>query len=134
MSVIVPPCLTECEQQTAQDLTIAVETGDVAAVIAILNLWPHKPNAGMISGDHDRELWPFKLVLSGAISKRNIRLVSLALDSGMKVEVYAVMMALDIESIEVFQAFIDHGWDINMPLSETQPPLLAYENFKSLRR
>ncbi len=126
MVAIVPPNLNATEQETAQILMTALDSGDFATINQILDRWPSQPEAGHSSGDYEPSLWPFKLVLSGAIEKDNIQLVSFVLDSGLKVELYAVMRALDIESIGIFEAFINHGWDINEPLGETQPPSLSY--------
>ncbi len=126
MEGIVPPNLNATGQQTAQILMTALDSGDFATINKILDRWPSHPEAEHSSGDYEPSLWPFKLVLSGAIEKDNIQLISFVLDSGLKVELYAVMWALDIESIGVFEAFINHGRDINEPLGETQPPSLSY--------
>ncbi|KAI4117143.1 MAG: hypothetical protein LQ338_007602 [Usnochroma carphineum] len=123
---IFPSGLSDTDQQCAQILSTAVDGGDLATIRQVLETWPSQPSSGIDSGDYVPELWPFKAVLSGAIEKGNPEIVSDVLDRGLKIELYAVMLALDLQSMEVFQVFIDHGWDINMPLGETTPPCLAY--------
>lgn len=125
MVAIVPPYLNATEQQTADNLTTALDLGDFATIDQILDRWPSRPEAEHNSGNYEPGLWPFKLVLSGAIEQDNVQLISLVLDAGLKIELYAVLDALDIESIGIFQTFIDHGWDINEPLGETMPPPLS---------
>lgn len=110
------------EQKIGQILMAALDSGDIATIKQTLDEWPSKPDAEHNSGNYDENLWPFKLVLS----EDNPQIVSSVLDSGLKIELYAVLGAVDIKSIGVFQAFVDHGWDINEPLGETMPPALSY--------
>ncbi len=114
------------EQQIAQILMAALDSGDIATIKQTLDQWPSQPDAEHNSEDYEENLWPFKLVLSGAIETHNSDIVSSVLDSGLKIELYAVLGALKTQSIGVFQAFVDHRWDINWPLGETMPPALSY--------
>lgn len=122
---IFPSELSEPDQECAQTLSTAIGDGNLAAVSHILATWPSQPRAGSDSGDYIADLWPFKAVLSGAVQNGNTHLASYVLDRGLKIELYAVMYALDIKTVDMFQVLLDHGWDINMPLGETSPPCLA---------
>ncbi len=126
MADTISPDTSATDESIAETLTACIDSGDVPTIRQILEQWPLQPNSNSVSGNNEQRLWPFKLVLSKAIEKANIQLVAYVLDLGLKVEMYAVMGALDIMSIEVFQAFIDHGWNINQPLWQSIPPALAY--------
>lgn len=117
------------DRESAQTLSTAIVNGDLATVCQVLMTWPSQPRAGLDSGDYITDLWPFKAVLSGAIERGNTELASYVLGRGLKIELYATMLALDLKSVDMFQVLVDHGWDINMPLSEAQPPCLAYVSF-----
>ena len=123
---IFPPNLSIQDQECAQTLSTAIENGDLATVRRVLTTWPWQPRAGFDSGDDIADLWPFKAVLSGAIESGNTELASYVLGCGLKAELYVTMLALDLGSIDMYQVLVDHGWDINMPLSQGNPPLLAY--------
>jgi hypothetical protein len=114
------------DERIAETLTACIDSGDTPTIRQILEQWPLQPSSNSVSGDNEQRLWPFKLVLSGAIEKANIQLVVYVLDLGLKVEMYAVVGALDIMSVEIFQALFDHGWNINQPLYHSSPPALAY--------
>lgn len=123
---IVPPHLDEVEQEVARELESALDNNDAAAIIQALEVWASQPDPEKPVSGHDPGLWPYRLVLSGAIEQQNIQLVSYVLSHGIRIEVYAIHRALDLESIPIFQTFLDNGWDINEPLGETSPPALAY--------
>ncbi|KAL8781972.1 MAG: hypothetical protein Q9213_005756 [Squamulea squamosa] len=126
MTIIIPSNLSEADQTIARDLETAIDAEDLATISQLLDYWPNQPSSGNNSGDYNPVLWPFKAVLSGAVETTNTAVASNVLDRGLKIELYAVMRALDSPSTGMFQIFIDHGWDINMPLGETMPPCLAY--------
>ena len=119
---IFPSELSIQDREIAKTLSTAIENGDLATVRQVLMTWPCQPSAAF----HSQELWPFKAVLSGAIESGNTELASYVLGRGLKIELYATIRALELGSVDMFQVLVDHGWDINMPLSEAQPPFLAY--------
>ena len=122
------PCQTysATEQDTVKLLLEALDADDSVTIKQTLSQWPSQPDAEHNSGDYDAPLWPFKLVLSGAIEKDNADLVSFVLDLGLNIEMYAVEVALKHPSIRIFAAFLDHGWDINEARWETIPSVLSY--------
>ncbi len=113
------------EQHTAQILAAAAGTGDLATVREILTQWPLQPGSRPAPAPYSPDLWPFGLVYYTAIEKNEPQIVSYVLGLGLKLERLAVERALDVESLDIFQAFIDNGWDINAPLGEIEPPPLA---------
>ncbi|KAL8769632.1 MAG: hypothetical protein Q9209_004429 [Squamulea sp. 1 TL-2023] len=126
MPIILPSNLSEADQKISHVLETAIHAGDLATINQVLDHWPNQPSSGNNSGDYVPALWPFKAALSGAIDTIDTAIASNVLERGLKIELYAVMRALDSLSAGMFQVFIDHGWDINMPLGETMPPCLAY--------
>ena len=123
---IIPSGLSTADRHCARILQTAIEVGDLATISQLLQSWPTQPDSENNSGDYVPDLWPFKAVLSGAIEKGNIELSSYVLDHGLKIELYAMMLALQSPSAGIFQVFVDHGWDINTPMGEKWPPCLAY--------
>ena len=117
--------LDVAEQHTAQILTAAAGTGDLTTVSEILSHWPLQPGSETVPAMHNIGLWPFPLVLYRAIEENQAQIVSYVLGLGLKLERLAIERALDVGSIDVFQAFIDNGWEINAPLGELEPPALA---------
>jgi hypothetical protein len=61
-----------------------------------------------------------------AVDEKKPQVVSYVLALGLKLERLAIERALDVKSVDIFQAFIDNGWDINAPLGELESPPLAY--------
>ena len=121
-----PSNLEATERHTAEILTAAAGTGDLATVSTILSRWSLQPSSEPASAPDDPGLWPFPLVLYQAIEENQAQIVSYVLGLGLKLQRLAIERALDVGSIDVFQAFIDNGWDINAPLGELEPPPLAY--------
>lgn len=128
MGAIVPPYLSTADQQVFQSLVAALDSERPRHRQADPGSLALQARSCPEFGDCGNDLWPLKLVLSGAIEKRDAQPISFVLDFGLKVELYAMMGALDVESVEVFQAFIDHGWSINELIGHNQPPYLAYES------
>ena len=122
-----PPNLNAADQHTAQVLETAARTGDLATITRILSQWPVQPGSKPAPPQGCPGLWPFNLVIYTAIEKQHSQIVSYVLGLGLKMERLAIEMALEGDpSSDIFQAFIDNGWDINAPLGEVEPPTLAY--------
>ncbi len=129
----IPPDLSAPDLQTAQVLESAANRGDLTTVTTILSQWPTQPSpdpmdfvfgpkpAGI---SYQQDLWPFTLVLYIAIEESKPQLVSYVLSRGLKPEPFATLKALDVGSIEIFQALFDNGWEINAPLAPNMSPPL----------
>ena len=122
----IPANLDATERNTAEILAAAAGTGDLTAVSEILKHWPLQPGSEPAAAPNSLGLWPFPLVLYRAIEENQAQIVSYVLGLGLKLERLAVERALDVGSADIFGAFVDHGWDINAPLGEQEPPPLAY--------
>jgi hypothetical protein len=68
------------------------------------------------------ELWP---ALLEAVSHVRTQVVSYLLGQGVPLASVHIDQAIKVQSPAIFDAFLQHGWDINNPLIETQPPALA---------
>ncbi|KAL8814655.1 MAG: hypothetical protein Q9223_006139, partial [Gallowayella weberi] len=114
------------QQPIVEALEAAVTRDDLPKINEILSRWNYHlaPNVSSTSATDDR--WPLEVLVAKAIEQSKPAMVSRALDLGLKLGRFHIERALDNPSAEVFQAFHDHGWDLNAPLSETEPPVLAY--------
>jgi hypothetical protein len=68
------------------------------------------------------ELWP---VLFSAVQSARPEIIKLLLSEGLVMNEMYIEQAIETRSREVFQAFIDSGWDVNTPWDELHPPVLA---------
>lgn len=69
-----------------------------------------------------QEFWP---VLLTALAYDYPEIVSYLLDVGIPLALVHVQQAIETKSAAVFDVLLRHGWNINEPLSETQPSALA---------
>ncbi|KAJ9198850.1 hypothetical protein DTO164E3_4940 [Paecilomyces variotii] len=53
-------------------------------------------------------------------------IVSELLRRGMKMHFTFALRAISRKSKDILSIFLEHGWNINEPISETEPPILAY--------
>ncbi|KAL8952170.1 MAG: hypothetical protein Q9222_001908 [Ikaeria aurantiellina] len=122
------PNIPAADEGYLEDLTEAAERGDLSTIQRLLEAWPSEPNPPELSsGDYAPELWPFKAVLFRAMEKGNTDIAAYILQRGLRIELYVIMLALKLESIDMFQLLLDHGWDINSPVGDGQsPPCLAH--------
>lgn len=121
-----PSNLDAAEQHTAQTFAAAARTGDLATISEILQQWPLQPGSMPAPAPNIPDLWPFPLVMYTAIEEEKPQIVSYVLGLGLKLGRLAIERALDVMSVDIFQAFIDSGWDRNAPLGQLRPPPLAY--------
>lgn len=103
----------------------AVHADEQATIRAILSQWPVQPRHGDIELAESGQLWPFYIAFWAAIEFKNLGIVSRLLEQGIAVERGAVHEAIRAGSVEVFERFLEYGWDINMPLGGQDPPALA---------
>ena len=128
-----PSDLDAANQYTARILETAAGTGDLITVREILSQWPTQPSTepdDLPCGPkpsnmpYDQDLWPFTLALHKAIEENRFQIVSYVLSCGLKPRSLTTLKALNTASIDIFQALLDHEWDINAPLAPNMcPPL-----------
>ena len=124
--------LDETDHHTADRLEQAVETGDLTSVSTILSKWSTQPH--MIPGyltapepgstAHVKAIWPFNFVLYHALDHKEVEIVRFVLDCGLEISLPEVCLFVRSRSIDILEALLDHGWDINMPLAEHMSPPL----------
>lgn len=68
------------------------------------------------------ELWP---VLLSAVQSARPEIIKLLLSRGMVMNEMYIRQAIETRSKEVFQAFLDSGWDVNTLWDNFYPPVLA---------
>lgn len=112
-----PPFLDAAGLEIVDTLRTAVHANDLCTVERMLDDWAQASDS--------TASWPFNMVLDTAIEERKPQVVSCVLNYGLTIGVASVHLALDAESSDVFQAFVDSGWDINAPLGRAYPPPLA---------
>lgn len=64
-------------------------------------------------------------VLFAAVQYARPRIFTLLLSQGLQLHPMYVEQAVSTGSKEVFQAFLDNGWNVNEPLYSFRPPVLA---------
>ncbi|KAF1958345.1 ankyrin [Byssothecium circinans] len=69
-----------------------------------------------------RELWP---VLLSAVQSARPHIIKLLLSRGLEMNEMYIKQAIQTRSKEVFQAFLESGWDVNMLWDNFHPPILA---------
>ncbi len=108
----------------------AVKTDQQVTINEILNAWPVQPSdvpatLTRATSSHTVQLWPFYVTLYEAIEQQKTVIVSYLLDCGVAIDEDAISSAIQAGSIDNFQAFLDHGWNINTPVGVSKPPALA---------
>ena len=65
-------------------------------------------------------------VIQQCIKDNNVALVRSILRHGFPISTSVARQAVEKGATDILQAYIDNGWDINDPISETEPPVLGY--------
>ncbi|KAI1666360.1 Ankyrin repeat protein [Pyrenophora tritici-repentis] len=73
-------------------------------------------------GHRSVELWP---VLFSAVRHARPQIIKLLFSRGLAMNQMYIKQAIQTRSRDVFQAFIDSGWDVNEPWVNFHPPVLA---------
>lgn len=66
------------------------------------------------------------LLMFEAIKENSVKIVEKLLSYGMTMRYTFVLDAIQAKAKDSLDIFLQNGWDINRPLSETEPTLLAY--------
>ena len=108
----------------------AVNADQQTTINDILNEWPVQPSdvpatLSRATPSHTAPRWPFYMTLYEAIEQQKTVIVSYLLDRGVEIDEDAISSAIQAGSIDNFQAFLDHGWNINTPVGGSKPPALA---------
>ncbi|KAL9111606.1 MAG: hypothetical protein Q9187_007899, partial [Circinaria calcarea] len=131
----------------ARDLTAASTAGQLLQVQNILSQWRSKPRSepppgfsslqylpGHKPNGYDQcYTYPFLPALCTAIELNHVPVIRYLLDQGFPINQYVLEYAFkrrpegadrNTRSTDVFQAFLDHGWDINQQWTASLPPSL----------
>jgi hypothetical protein len=111
-SSFIPP------EEMAQLRAVAL-SGNIEAINAVLSRWRENPI--------DDEIFEPKTgpVLYEAIENKLSEVVSCLLDNHVPMNSQLFMKATEDTSYQILQEFLNHGWDINTPISSNDPPALA---------
>jgi hypothetical protein len=60
-----------------------------------------------------------------ALAHNHAEIASYLLAHGVPVGLLDIQQAIETRSMAIFNVLLQHAWNINQPLSETQPPALA---------
>lgn len=130
-----------------RDLTAASTDGQLLQVQKIFSQWMSKPRSEPPPGFSDLQYlpghtpdgysqifaYPFISALCTAIEHNHLAIVRYLLDHGLPINQLVLEYAFKIRpdgadykarSIDIFQAFVDHGWDINCQWSAGFPSSL----------
>lgn len=105
------------------ELISASVAGNVQEVQAIIDRW-RRDYGTFKSTPFEVEHMTFQEALHVAIENRQPSAVSCLLDQGFPIDFRAVELAVHIRSTIILQIFLDHGWDINKPISFFSPSSL----------
>ena len=122
-----PPVKYSPKHPRLRKMKEACTRGSLSRVQRLVEEWLAMPTPDLPPGPIGYEIGALEPVFHHAIRKSKGAIVSYLMDEGILMSVPALDDALEYKaSVEVFQAFLDHGWNINEPLDEKAPPPLAY--------
>ena len=100
------------------ELLTAAQSGDNSQVQTLVEQWRAKFSPSELTATHLRQPLVESLVANQA------RVVSYLLDQGAELDSHLVTLApVEETSTDMFQVFLDHGWDINSITSNGAPRL-----------
>lgn len=70
-------------------------------------------------------IYEFYPVMLEALRRDNAEFATELFRHGLRISSFYALEAVRLKAKKVIAALIDNGWDINEPLSEIQPPVLA---------
>ena len=112
-------------QPLTQRFIDAASVGDVAALQILFSQLSTISGPLSVNGNDDPLYYPLIFALHAAIENNQPRAVSFLLDHYHPIRRPDVEKAIKVQSEEIFQVFLDHGWDINEPLGGNEPPALS---------
>lgn len=101
------------------NLNTASATGSIDTLRIFFSKWQNE----FFSNQH--LLGSLSSVLSSAVANNQVACVIYLLDEGVPVNQEVFLYATKRKLYPILQAFLEHGWDINTPISPLTPPALA---------
>lgn len=97
----------------ARDMEAASASGDLTQVKALLKQWhaagePVPPDEYCCNPED-----PFSRSMFAAIENQCLDVIACFLDEGFAISATGSATASKVGSVDVYQTFLDHGWDIN---------------------
>ena len=93
------------------DMEAACSSGNLIQVKALLEKWYAAgkpiPEHMDLSGPHN----PFSMVT--AIENKRLEVIAYLMDEGFPIEAVEASAAARVGSVDIYQTFLDHGWNIN---------------------
>ena len=100
------------------ELLMAAQEGDLSRVQILVEQWRANLSPSELTASHLRQPLVESLVVNQA------QVVSYLLDQGAELDSHKVTLApIEDTSTDMFQVFLDHGWDINSITSNGAPRL-----------
>lgn len=107
-------------------INAAVTRGSLTRVQKLVEEWLAMPNAAkdLPPGPPGYTIGALEPSFHHAVRKNKGKIVSYLMDEGIQMSEAALRDALDFHATsDVYEAFFDHGWDINADLRGTPTPL-----------
>lgn len=60
-----------------------------------------------------------------AIKPNSVQFIQELLHRGMQIDPLYALEAIQVKAKDALEVFLEHGWDINQPMSELKPPVLG---------
>lgn len=101
------------------ELLEAAKVGDLSRVDALVRQWRTKSTSSSES-----IVLNLRQLLVESLVANQAQVVSYLLDQGAELDSHLVTLApIEETSMDMFQVFLDHGWDINSITSNSAPRL-----------
>lgn len=116
-----PPPLPPCRvpARVVDELDTAVNSSDSLSFKRILDAYiDSDPKSRSNISDLYR-------TMLNAIWEGGTEFVSILMDSGLPMHYIYAKQAIHSRSKPILAVFLQHGWDINQPISGTEPPILG---------
>lgn len=118
------PCREESPHPEIPGLVAACTTGDIETIKNFFSTLTDQLNK--IS---EKDRIRFQPVLDNAFRHNQPEIANYLFCIGFHVQLFLAQLAADISSTSLFEVLIKHGWNMNKPLTQIGPPLLAYVPF-----
>ena len=97
----------------AEPMEASSAAGDLTRVKALLEQWHAAGRRVPLDNPLCEPNNPFPMSMIAAIENQHLDIIACFLDEGFPINTGASAAASKVGSVEMYQTFLDHGWDIN---------------------